>query len=319
MNKLVSIVLPVYNGERYLAQSIESVLNQTYRNFELIIVNDCSLDSTEEIVLWYASQDNRITYIKNEVNSKLPASLNYGFSRASGEYYTWTSDDNIYHPDAIEKMVLFLDNHPEIGLVSYGMNLIDENGTFQQLWAENRVVDELIFDNNVGACFLYRASVAIDVGLYRTDLFLVEDYEFWLRIYKKYQIAFLPDILYDYRIHSQSLTTQKRPEVLAVLWDFQWGNFLEYEKMGMPQKRLFSFFVHILSFAPKHINRNALRIKFELKHPFFCFWILKRKIATNRFSLAIRRYGLRTCFQKCVGKLLKTEKKTIVSKKVLKF
>lgn len=114
---VVSIVMPVYNGEKYLKQSITSVINQTFKDWNLIIVDDCSTDSSPKIMNEYAKSDNRIQVIHNKVNSKIPASLNNGFEKASGRYYTWTSDDNIYEHDAIEKMVNYLDEHIDIGLV----------------------------------------------------------------------------------------------------------------------------------------------------------------------------------------------------------
>ena len=107
---MISIVLPVYNGERYLADSINSILNQTYKDFELIIVNDCSTDSSLEIIEEFARTDPRIIIINNEQNQKLPRSLNIGFSHCRGEYYTWTSDDNLMLPDFCEAMITKLHN-----------------------------------------------------------------------------------------------------------------------------------------------------------------------------------------------------------------
>src|SRR5258708_28767526 len=98
----VSIVLPSYNGASYLKQSIDSCLAQTHKNIELIIVNDGSYDDTEKIVKSY--NDLRITYLKSTLTRGISASLNKGFSKATGEYLTWTSDDNYYVPTAIEKM-----------------------------------------------------------------------------------------------------------------------------------------------------------------------------------------------------------------------
>ena len=107
MSKLISIILPTYNGEKYIRESIDSILNQTYKNWELIIVNDCSTDQTPTIVDEYATKDSRIKIINNAMNLKLPKSLNIGFKEAKGEYYTWTSDDNIFKPTALEVMALF--------------------------------------------------------------------------------------------------------------------------------------------------------------------------------------------------------------------
>jgi len=105
MSKLISIVLPVYNGARFLRESIDSVLNQTYTNWELLILDDCSTDETPSIAQEYAEKDSRIFYYRNERNLRLPGNLNRGFSLAKGDYLTWTSDDNRYRPTALEKML----------------------------------------------------------------------------------------------------------------------------------------------------------------------------------------------------------------------
>lgn len=98
MDDLISIVLPIYNGEKYMKQSIDSVINQTYANWELLIVDDGSTDNTAAIAREYAEKDNRIKYYKNPQNMRLPKTLNRGFSLATGDYLTWTSDDNYYYP-----------------------------------------------------------------------------------------------------------------------------------------------------------------------------------------------------------------------------
>ena len=126
--ELISIVLPVYNGEAYLEESIKSILRQTYSCFELIIVNDCSTDMTETIIRRYMEEDDRIILISNCENQRLPKSLNIGFAVSKGQYLTWTSDDNLYYPEALEKMVNYLKGHKEDGLVYADMNLIDETG-----------------------------------------------------------------------------------------------------------------------------------------------------------------------------------------------
>ena len=105
MIKLISVVLPVYNGAAHMAASIDSIINQTYTNWELIIVNDCSIDETLAVATKYAKTDSRIKVVSNEVNLKLPMTLNRGFDEANGDYYTWTSDDNMYKPNAFQKLV----------------------------------------------------------------------------------------------------------------------------------------------------------------------------------------------------------------------
>ena len=96
---LITIVLPVYNGSRYLSTALDAILSQTYKNFELIVVDDCSTDTTPKILTDYSFQDSRIRTIRNETNLKLPTSLNVGHQAGRGSFFTWTSDDNIPHSD----------------------------------------------------------------------------------------------------------------------------------------------------------------------------------------------------------------------------
>ena len=124
----ISVILPVYNGEKYVGNAIESVLNQSYKNIELVIVNDCSTDNTLQIVENYAKNDARVKVYSNETNQKLPKTLNNGFDKASGEYLTWTSDDNTYHLDALKKMADVLDNNSDIDLVYADFTICDMEG-----------------------------------------------------------------------------------------------------------------------------------------------------------------------------------------------
>lgn len=216
---VVSIVMPVYNGEKYLRQSIESVLSQTFKDWSLIIVDDCSTDLSPAIMSEYAKLDNRIRVIHNKVNSKIPGSLNNGFEKASGKYYTWTSDDNIYEYDAIEKMVNYLDNHSDTGLVYSNMQFIDGEGNETGIYESE---PEDIFSNNcIGACFMYRADIAKKAGKYNTDWFLVEDYEYWLRIRNICKIGHINELLYKYRRHEKSLSETRMIQIREKLYDLR--------------------------------------------------------------------------------------------------
>lgn len=212
MEKLVSIVLPVYNGEKYIAKSIESVLNQTYSNIELIIVNDCSTDSTLEIVDRYKEKDSRIHVINNIKNQKLPKSLNIGFSEAVGEYFSWTSDDNMYKENAIEKMVSYIEAH-DVDFVNADYSDIDETDAFLMEHKTSSERNMLMLGNRVGACFLYTKHIADIVGEYDATLFLAEDYDYWIRIGRYGKMGHIDDNLYLYRTHSQSLTQTKQKQI----------------------------------------------------------------------------------------------------------
>ena len=125
---MVSIVMPTYNGQKYIREALNSITEQTYKEFELIIVDDCSTDGTPKIVQEYAAKDSRIKVIRNESNQKLPKSLNIGFTKCIGDYFTWTSDDNLYHMDALKRMVEYLENDKNTNFVYACEEFIDENG-----------------------------------------------------------------------------------------------------------------------------------------------------------------------------------------------
>lgn len=210
---IVSIILPTYNGERFIKNSIESIINQTFPDWELIIVNDCSTDSTLNIVNEYVKSDNRITVVSNEYNMKLPASLNVGFSKAKGKYYTWTSDDNMYKPQAIKRMVEYLNLNPCCDLVSYSFEHITEDGRFvRESRKPNSKSDaiKLAHHCNIGACFMYRKEIADKVGKYDVSMFCAEDYDYWCRIAICGNIHYQNENLYQYRDNSQSLTATKQ-------------------------------------------------------------------------------------------------------------
>ena len=209
MNDLITVVLPTYNGEKYLQESIDSVLAQTYENWELIIINDASTDSTLDIAKEYASKDKRITIISNESNQKLPKSLNIGFANAKGKYYTWTSDDNAYKPQAFEKMLQALKQDSSADMVHCDVTLLYENGKTKSFKVNSDIKQLLSNDNLIGACFLYTKEIALKVGLYDENAFLVEDYDYWLRIALNGRIIHLRENLYLYRFHKDSLTSAK--------------------------------------------------------------------------------------------------------------
>jgi glycosyltransferase involved in cell wall biosynthesis len=213
---LVSIVLPTFNGSRYLDQSIRSCIEQTYRNWELIIVDDHSTDSTPDIIEHWTRKEPRIGSIRNQTNLRLPGSLNRGFKKALGSYFTWTSDDNLYRPAALRNMVDFLETNPDSGLVYTDFCEIDDTGKIME---RVRADDpgSLAFGNSVRACFLYRRAVAEQVGGYREDLCLVEDWDYWLRMARVFAIEVLHIDSYLYRWHGGSLTSTQPAQVRAAI------------------------------------------------------------------------------------------------------
>ena len=212
---LVSIVLPTYNGSKYIRQSIRSCLAQSYRNFELIVVDDGSRENIAAIVAEF--DDSRIRYVRHEKNKGLPETLNTGFRQATGALLTWTSDDNYYAPDAIERMAGFLRRHRAVSFVYTSMHIIDDDGAPMHPPLRPALPpDELRAQNCVGACFLYTREVYRDIGDYSRAAVLVEDYDYWVRVSKRFRMQRLFAPLYYYRHHAGSLTSQHGSEKVAV-------------------------------------------------------------------------------------------------------
>ncbi|MBL0924178.1 MAG: glycosyltransferase [Sphingomonadaceae bacterium] len=208
----ISIVMPVYNGESYLAAALESVLAQDFPDFELICLNDGSQDATPDILADYAARDSRIIYRDNPRNMGLPATLNAGFAMASGDYQSWTSDDNLLRPDMLSTLANALDADPSVAIVYGGYSVIDSNGAILR-YQPPRSLDDRWFGNPVGAAFLYRREVTAALGGYDESLFGAEDYDFWLRAARRFKMQAVDRDLYLYRRHDASLTNQKSMQI----------------------------------------------------------------------------------------------------------
>jgi glycosyltransferase involved in cell wall biosynthesis len=206
----VSIILPTYNGSKYIRQSIDSCLNQTYKNIELIVVDDCSTDDTAAIVKSYKNE--RVKYLRHETNRSLPIALNTGFAKATGEYLTWTSHDNYYDVNAVEKMFNFLKER-DCSFVYcnfYRFNTEDPSSLTMVRLPDTL---ELGKQNVVGACCLYSRRVKDIVGDYDPDVFLAEDYDYWIRVSRKFLMCHNDEFLYFYREHNRSLTQSRQQEI----------------------------------------------------------------------------------------------------------
>ena len=211
----VSIVLPTFNGEKYLRQSLESCLQQTHRNIELLIVDDCSTDRTQNIISSY--DDKRLISIRHDRNRGLPHSLNSGFAAATGNYLTWTSDDNYYVPTAIEHMLGFL-KKKKASFVYADYCYFTDDKNLPPCFTTLREPPLLKEHNGVGPCFLYTREVMNEVGTYDETAVLVEDYDYWLRVMTKFGLLHLNESLYCYRCHNKSLTSiYSRPLDMHIL------------------------------------------------------------------------------------------------------
>ena len=223
---LVSIVLPVYNQANYLREAIEGVLHQTYTNWELIVVNDGSSDGFERAIQPFVG-DRRVRVL-TQPNQRLPSALNNGFAHARGGLLTWTSADNVMLPGQIEGLVKALRDNPRAGLAYSDYEAIDDRGAplADPSWRHHNRPDGTSIvrlpqaatienlhdsaDNFVGASFLYRADAAAVIGPYDENTFGAEDYDYWLRLHLVTPFVHVPEVLYRYRVHDNTLNAQAR-------------------------------------------------------------------------------------------------------------
>lgn len=208
----VSIVLPAYNCCGFIARTIESVLAQTWRDFELIVIDDGSTDNTLEIVKQYAARDERIKVL-TQANSGLAATLNRGIDIAANEWVFRMDNDDLMRPNRLERQMAFVTEHPELAVASSLIRHIDDEnrviGKDNSRLFTHEAVDKLVAANElIGFCHpaaVLRKSAVMAVGGYRKQFWPAEDIDLWNRLAEKgYKMLVQPEYLLDYRMHGKS-------------------------------------------------------------------------------------------------------------------
>lgn len=215
----VTVIMSVYNDERYVREAVESILNQTFRDFEFVIINDGSTDRTREILLSY--NDERIRLLDQE-NKGLTPSLNRGIAYARGEYIARMDGDDITDPTRLEKEADFLDRNQTIGLVGTFAYRIDEEGRIISLYTYKTTTDEIKKNLWVDCSFchssvMFRKACIDMVGGYREKVGPTEDYDLWFRITERFNAANIPEPLHFFRIDPQGITVKKRFDQLRYM------------------------------------------------------------------------------------------------------
>ena len=235
---MVTVLMSVYNGEKFLKEAMDSILTQTFTDFEFLIINDGSTDNSVKIIESY--NDSRIRLINNEKNLKLIASLNKGISLARGKYIARMDCDDISSPTRLEKEVNFLEDSLEYGLVGTFYTVIDGAGKeqYNKSYPSNNDLIKLFLSLN---CPLAHGSIMGRTELFRQNLYgseeysAVEDYELWTRMAKVTKIHNIPEYLFKYRIYGESFsntkTQQMYNETLEISKKSYRNNKREYKKL----------------------------------------------------------------------------------------
>ncbi|MEN6324654.1 MAG: glycosyltransferase [Syntrophomonas sp.] len=201
---LVTVLMAVYNGEAYLKESIESILNQTFVDFEFLIIDDASTDNSRMLLGKY--RDFRIRVVGNSQNLRLAKSLNRGIEMARGKYIARMDADDISLPQRLEKQVAFMESHPEIGVSGSWLECF---GARSQVWYypddPGIILSNLLFQNQLGhPAVIMRRELMISKGLfYNPDYREAEDYDLWARCGEQFPLGNLPEVLLMYRWHER--------------------------------------------------------------------------------------------------------------------
>ena len=214
---LVSVLIPVYNAGAFINESIDSILNQTYKNLEIIIINDGSTDNSEDGIKSF--KDNRIKYLKNEKNLKLIKTLNIGLQLCTGKYIARMDADDIAVPTRIEKQVAFMELNQDVvasgtyaqffgsssktGIWMYPLQ--NEDIKLRLLWGSSIIHPTAIFKNDI----VKKYSIQ-----FQEEYLHAEDMKFWIDLSQYGELANIPKVLLNYRIHSNQITEKYKPEMI---------------------------------------------------------------------------------------------------------
>lgn len=220
----VSVVMSVYNGTIYLQESLESILNQTFTDFEFIIIDDKSTDNTWEILTEYNRRDSRIKLFKNAENMGLTKSLNKGLKQALGDYIARQDADDVSLPDRFKLQTRFLDQHLEVGALGTTAEVIDEQSKVLEqsgVPLEHESIQAYLLVNNClhHSSMMVRRSLVEALGGYKEELRYAQDYDLWWRFSQSARLENLPDTLVQVRRSGENLTKTRRQEQLMSALD----------------------------------------------------------------------------------------------------
>lgn len=241
MSPTVSILMPVYKTAPYLREAMDSILSQTFTDYELIVLDDCSPDNAGEIMDTYS--DPRIVRYKGEKNVGLSNILNVGIEMARGKYIARMDSDDLSYPDRLRIQVEYLESHPDIDLVSVGMQLF---GAKDDVWVrepnpEKVKINALFHSPILHASSMWRRERFEENGLrFRQEMVPSEDYDLWTRaLVKGLKLVNLRQVLYKYRIHPTQATT--RTDLTAEKDRIVQQNYLRATLPSLSERRRESF------------------------------------------------------------------------------
>ncbi|MEM0951666.1 MAG: glycosyltransferase [Cyanobacteria bacterium P01_H01_bin.74] len=211
----ISVLITAFNEECYLSLALDSLLAQTFDDFEIILINDGSTDQTQTIIEHYCQKDSRVVACHLHKNGGRVAGLNKAAELATGKYYAIMDSDDYSCTTRLDKQYAFLEKNPSLGMTASFFNQIDSRGviikTVDKLPENQEILKEILYQDNpiCHGTVMVRASVFHQLGGYRPAFCSTEDYDFYLRLLDISAIGIVPEVLYHYRVHGNSLSSKR--------------------------------------------------------------------------------------------------------------
>lgn len=279
INNLVSIIIPTFNRANYIGATLESMIAQSYKYWECLVVDDGSTDATEELVKTYSKKDSRIRYVKrpDTVEKGSNGSRNYGLSLAKGPYIGFCDDDDYWLPKKLEKQMPIFEQYPEVGLVTGNVEYVNANGirtgrVIKQTGNHGYVFKDLLLKNGLSMITpILKREVFDKVGLFNTDFAIFEDWEYWRRVAYYYPFYALQDVLACVRKHDSntSLIVTQAPyeqykrykELTIALLKWGEGRFSKADRQLIAKVEIIRYLQIIKNHCPNIINKIGFILK----------------------------------------------------------
>lgn len=330
----VSIIIPTYNRSHFILDAIDSVLNQTFQDFEIIVIDDGSTENTKEILSKYGS----IIYAYQENRGRAEA-RNAGIRQAKGEYIAFLDDDDIWLPQKLEKQVAFLNSKPDIGLVHTFSEVIDGKGYF--LAKETRIRHKLYkkairigytYEGMSELCIMFLSTVMLrkncfdKVGSFDSNMPAFEDWDFYLRLALRYRIGTIPEVLVRYRLHAGCTTQNEFTEGRIKTSMKQLAILNSFDDVSLKDRARYNFYVHLANAyyianewkSCRNYTFKILRLKplaffsrigfhfllsfIRKKQPVYSERIIPQESSGGSLSVHLKRYEFAGDF--CEGKIV---------------
>lgn len=296
MNPLISVLIPAYNVEDYIEEAVISIINQTYKNLEIIIINDCSTDCTDSICKSLVLLDERIKYFSNEVNSGISVTLNKGLEAAQGEYILRMDSDDISLPNRVEILLEHLIKNPEIDIVGSSTITIDsagnEIGKYFTLENHKDMINTLKYSSPLLHIWLCKKILYKEVGNYRYPP--VEDYDFILRCVKHgAKLSNVPNCLYKVRLREGNTVDLYGYKQLKAFESAYKAYSSNTELDSLTSNSIFSRIEqNLYSHSRKVLMKGSYQLKKKNITLAIVYFVLSGLISMYQFRYLIRRLSL---------------------------